>query len=71
MQMAFLQTQVPFPKGYADYKKTVFSFDANQIHPIDKMDMHKQSGEMLFSTMTNTTMAFSSLKLLYQMCSLN
>lgn len=29
MQMDFLQAQVPFPKGFYDYKKTIFSFDTN------------------------------------------
>lgn len=61
-QMAFLQDQVPFPKGSFDYKKIVFYFDANQIHPIDQMDMHRHSSENIFSTMTNTIMALSKLK---------
>lgn len=60
--MAFLQAQVPFPKASSDYKKTIFSFDVNQIHSIYKIDMHRQSGEMLFSTMTNTAMALSKLR---------
>lgn len=60
--MEFLQAQVPFPKAFSDYKKTIFSFDANQIHPIDQMDMHRQYREMLFTTMTNTAMAFSKLR---------
>ena len=62
MQMAFLQAQIPFPKSPSDYKKNVFSFNANKIHPIDQMDMHRQSGEMLFSTMTTTTMSLSKLR---------
>jgi len=41
MQMAFLQAQVPFPKSPANYNKTIFSFDTDQIHSIDQMDMHK------------------------------
>jgi len=60
--MAFLQAQIPFPKSPSDYKKNVFSFNANKIHPIDQMDMHRQSGEMLFSTMTTTTMSLSKLR---------
>ena len=60
--MAFLRATLPFPKTHAEYKKTVFSFNANQIHPIDQMDMHRQSGEMLFSTMTTTSMSLSKLK---------
>ena len=39
--MEFLQAQVPYPKSPADYKKTIFSFDAKQIQPIDQIDMHR------------------------------
>ena len=60
--MDFLQAQIAFPKSPYHYKKTMFSFDTSQIHPIDQMDMHKQTGEMLFSTMTTTTMSLSKLR---------
>lgn len=56
--MEFLQAQVSFPKSPSYYKKTIFSFDANKIHPIDQMDMHRQPREMIFSTMTHTTMKY-------------
>ena len=55
--MAFLQAEIPFPKSPSDYKNIMFSFDTSQIHLIDQMDMHRQTGEMLFSTMTTTTMS--------------
>lgn len=61
MQMAFLQAQIPFPKSPSDYKKIAFSFFTSQIHPIDQMDMHKQTGEMMFFTMTTATMSLSKL----------
>jgi len=51
MKMDFLQAQIPFPKSPSNYKKTLFSFDTIQIHPIDQMDMHIQTYEMLISTM--------------------
>ena len=35
--MAFLQAQVPQPKGESDYKKTSLEFDIKDIHPIDQM----------------------------------
>ena len=44
MQTTFLQATMPFPKTNANYKKIVLSFDARQLHPIDHMDMHRQSG---------------------------
>ena len=60
--MDLLQAQDPFPKSPSDYKKTIFSFDTNHIHPIYQMDMHRLSGEMIFSTMTNTSMSLSNLR---------
>jgi hypothetical protein len=51
MQMAFLQAQVPHPKTVADYKKTSFEFDVKDVHPVDQMDMHRKTGEMIFSTL--------------------
>lgn len=55
--MAFLQAQVPQPQATSDYKKTTFEFDIKDIHPIDQMEMHKQTGEMIFSTVTNIAMS--------------
>lgn len=60
--MEFLQAQIPLPKSPSDYKKTTFSFHTSQIHPIDQMDMHRKTSEMLFSTMTITTMSLSKLR---------
>ena len=62
MQITCLQALVPFPNTPADYKNSIFSFDVNQIHPIDQMDMHKQTGEMLYSILTNTAMTTSRLQ---------
>lgn len=61
MEMAFLQAHLTFPKSPFDYKKTMISFDTSQIHPIDQMDMHRKTSEMLFSTMATTTMSLSKL----------
>lgn len=62
MQMAFLQAQVPQPKVALDYKKTTFEFDVKDIHPIDQMEINKQTREVIFSTITNTTMSLSKLQ---------
>jgi len=62
MQMEFLQAQVTFPNTPSDYKKTIFSYDAKKIHPIDKMDMHRQYGEIIFFTMKNTATSLSKLR---------
>jgi hypothetical protein len=62
MQMELLQAQVPHPKTVADYKKTAFEFDVKDVHPVDQMDMHRQTGEMIFSTLKNTSMTTSKLQ---------
>jgi hypothetical protein len=60
--MAFLQAQVPHPKTIVDYKKTSFEFDVKDVHQVDQMDMHRQTGEMIFSTLTNTSLTASKLQ---------
>ena len=61
MKISFLQAQIAQPKSAADYKKTSFEFDAKDMHPIDQMEMHKQTREMIFSTLTNSSMNVSIL----------
>lgn len=60
--MTFLQEQVYHPKTTANYKKTAFEFGVKDVHPVDQMDMHRQTGEMIFSTLTNTSMTASKLQ---------
>lgn len=60
--MAFLEAQVLQLKAASDYKKTTFEFDVKDIHPIDQMEMHKQTREMIFSIITNTAMSLSKLQ---------
>jgi hypothetical protein len=62
MQMAFLQAQVPHPKTTTDYKNTSFEFDVKDVHPVDQMDMHKKTGEMILYTLTNTSLTTSKLQ---------
>jgi hypothetical protein len=62
MQMEFLQAQVPHPKTVANYKKTAFEFVVEDVHQVDQMDMHRQIGEMIFSTLTNTSLIASKLQ---------
>lgn len=60
--MAFLEAQIPHPKTLADYKSTTFEFSTKGIRPIDQMEMHKHTGEMISSTLTNTAMSLSKLQ---------
>jgi type IV secretory pathway VirD2 relaxase len=61
MHMAFLQAQVPHPKEISDYNRSTFEFDIKEVHPADQMDMHRQTGEIIFSTLDNTSMISAKL----------
>jgi hypothetical protein len=62
MHMACLQAQVPQPKTISDYKRSTFEFDAPEVHPTDQMDLHRQTREMIFSTLVNTSMTTTRLQ---------
>jgi hypothetical protein len=62
MHMVFLQAQVPDPKVITDYKRATFEFQTKDVHPADQMDLHRQTGEMVFSTLDNTSTAASKLQ---------
>jgi hypothetical protein len=62
MHMAFLQAQVPHPKEITDYKRSTLEFDAKQVHPTDQMDFHRQTGEMVFSTLANASTTAAKLQ---------
>ena len=60
--MAYLQAQVPQPKTISDYKRSTFEFDVKEVHPTDQMDMHRQTGEIIFSTPANTSTTAAKLQ---------
>ena len=53
MQMSFLKPIVQQPKSLANYSKINFEVLAKDIHPIDQIELHKQMGEMVYSTLTS------------------
>jgi hypothetical protein len=61
MYMAFLQEQVPHPKEITDYKISTLEFDAKAIHPANQMDLHRQTREMVLSTLPNASTTTSKL----------
>ena len=63
--MAFLEAQIPRPKSASDYKRATFEFNTKDIHPIDQMEMHKKTGEMISSTLTNTAISLSKLQVYF------
>jgi hypothetical protein len=62
MHLAFLQAQVPQPKEITDYKRSTIVFDTKQVHPADQMDLHRQTGEMVFSTLAHASSTTAKLQ---------
>jgi hypothetical protein len=62
MHMAFLQAQVPHRKEVTDYKRSTFEFDAKQVHPADQMDLHRNTREMVFSTLAHASSTIAKLQ---------
>ena len=60
--MAFLQAQVPHLKEITNYKSSTLELDAKQVHPADHMDLHRQTGEMVFSTLENASTTTAKLQ---------
>jgi len=56
MHISFLEAQTKEPKTSADYKQTSFEFDARNVHPIDQLEMHKKTVEMISSTLISTSL---------------
>jgi hypothetical protein len=53
---------VPHPKEITDYKRSTFEFDTKEVHPTDQMDLHRQTGEMVFSTLENASTTAAKLQ---------
>jgi len=53
---------VPTPRSVEDYKASRFSVDTKKGHAIDQINLHKQAGEMIYSTLTSSAIATSSLQ---------
>ena len=53
---------MPHPKVVLNYKRETFEFDIKEVNPIDQMDMHRQTGEIIFSTLENTSMTVANLQ---------
>lgn len=63
MHMAFLLAQVPQKKSTVDFKQTIFEFEAKDIHPLDQINMHKQTRQMVYSTFTQASITTSKRQL--------
>jgi hypothetical protein len=61
IHMTFLQAQVPHPKEISDYKREKLEFNTRDVHPSNQMDLHRQTGEMVFSTLANVSTSIAKL----------
>ena len=62
MHMEFLQAEVPDPKVITDHKRETFEFHTKDVHHAVQMDMHRQIGEMVFSTLAHASTTASRLQ---------
>lgn len=62
MQMSFLKATIQQPKSMADYLNFFFEVFAKDIQPIDKIELHKKMGEMVYSTLTSKAIIAHQLK---------
>ena len=62
MLMSHFKAKVPKPTSAADYIRSNFEVLAKDIHPLDQIEFHRQTGEMVYSTLTNKAMAALTLQ---------
>ena len=57
-----LKPKVPHPKTSADYFRTNLEVFSKGIHPMDQIELHKQTGEMVYATLADRAMLAHQLK---------
>ena len=60
--MSHFKPKVHQPQTAADYVKTNFEVMEKDIHPLDQIELHKQTGEMIYSTLTDKSMMAQRLQ---------
>jgi len=56
MIMSYFKPKVQQPQSVADYIRTNMEVLAKDIHRIDQIELYKQTGEMVYSTLVNKAM---------------
>jgi len=56
MIMSYFKPKVQQPRSAVDYLKKKFEVMEKDIHPLDQIELHKQMGEMNYSTLTGKAM---------------
>lgn len=62
MIFTHLKPKVPHPKTPADYYRTNLEVFSKDIHPMDQIELHKQTGEMVYATLADREMLAHQLK---------
>lgn len=62
MLMSHFKPKVQQPQIAADYIRTNFEVLAKYIHPLDQIELHKQTGEMIYSTLTDKSITTQKLQ---------
>ena len=60
--MSYFKTKVQQPKSAADYLRTNFEVMAKDIHHLDQIELHKQTGEIIYSTLTSKALMAQRLQ---------
>ena len=51
-----LKPKIPKPRSSVDYTKTSLEVLSKDIHPMDQIELHKQTGEMVYATLADRAM---------------
>lgn len=62
MIMSYFKPKVQQPQSATDYIRTNLEVLAKDIHPIDQIELHKQTGEMVYSTLADKEMLSHKLQ---------
>ena len=62
MVMSHFKPKVQHPQIAADYVRTNFEIRAKDIHPLDQIELHKQTGDMISSTLISESMMTHKLQ---------
>ena len=62
MILSHFKPKVQQPQSAADYIRTNLEALAKDIHPMDQIELHKQTGEMVYSTLADKAMLAQQLQ---------
>ena len=62
MTMSHFMPTMLQPQSTADYIRTNLEVFAKDIHPMDQIELHKQTGEMVYSTLADKTFLANKLQ---------